>query len=166
MTMVDTAVVALAGRRIDLPEALVPRFPLKNVQSWATRLRSSLRDAMLSHLFVWAACGAELVALVCGDASCCLSRLNDSGRPRLLTVPATGVRCMISRSPPRPRQAIFSCSTLLPAATPPTRSQTRQLFTKRKRLRAQPGSAHGLIAILVWKEHHVRAATRPPDFEI
>ena len=38
MKMIDTAVVALAGRRIDLPEAQVPRFPLENVQEVGQRI--------------------------------------------------------------------------------------------------------------------------------
>jgi hypothetical protein len=75
-------------------------------------------------------------SLVCGDASCCPFRPNDSARHRLLTVLATGVRCTISKSRQRLQPAIFSSSMApLAAAMPPTRLQTRQSFTKRKRLR-------------------------------
>ena len=63
MTMVDTTVVALAGRRIDLPEALVPRFPLKNVQEVARRVYEALYEVHAVALVCSAACGADLVAL-------------------------------------------------------------------------------------------------------
>jgi len=63
MTMVDTAVVALAGRRIDLPEAPVPRFPLENVQEVGRRVCEALYEMHAVALVCSAACGADLVAL-------------------------------------------------------------------------------------------------------
>ena len=63
MTMVDTAIVALAGRRIDLPEAPVPRFPLENVQEVGRRVCEALYELHAVALVCSAACGADLVAL-------------------------------------------------------------------------------------------------------
>ena len=63
MKMVDTAVVALAGRRIDLPEAQVPRFPLENVQEVGRRICEALYEMHAVALVCSAACGADLVAL-------------------------------------------------------------------------------------------------------
>lgn len=57
------AVVALAGRRIDAPDAPQPRFPLANVP----RVRAELADLFWSGavraLVCSAACGADLLAL-------------------------------------------------------------------------------------------------------
>src|SRR6187455_941285 len=63
MKMVDTAIVALAGRRIDLPEAQVPRFPLENVQEVGRRVCDALCEMHAVALVCSAACGADLVAL-------------------------------------------------------------------------------------------------------
>ena len=63
MRTVDTAVVALAGRRIDLPEAQVPRFPLENVQEVGRRVCEALREMHAVALVCSAACGADLIAL-------------------------------------------------------------------------------------------------------
>ena len=63
MMKVDTAVVALAGRRIDLPEAQVPRFPLANVQEVGRRICEALCKMHAVALVCSAACGADLVAL-------------------------------------------------------------------------------------------------------
>lgn len=60
---VDTAVVALAGRRIDLPEAQVSRFPLENVQEVGRRVCEALCNMHAVALVCSAACGADLVAL-------------------------------------------------------------------------------------------------------
>ena len=63
MKMVDTAVVALAGRRIDLPDAQVPQFPLGNVQEVGRRIYEALCEMHAVALVCSAACGADLVAL-------------------------------------------------------------------------------------------------------
>ena len=63
MKMIDTAVVALAGRRIDLPEAQVPRFPLENVQEVGQRISEVFYKMHAVALVCSAACGADLVAL-------------------------------------------------------------------------------------------------------
>jgi hypothetical protein len=56
-------VVALAGRRVDPPEADTPRFPPENVGLVRERLRSLLEDRRAAGLVCSAACGADLVAL-------------------------------------------------------------------------------------------------------
>ena len=141
MEMLDAAVVALAGRRIDLQRRRCRDFPLRMSKKLGDAFAKLFTRCMLWHLSVRLL--AALISLlwnkpsslVCAGVSCCPSHLKDSGKPRLLTVPVTGVRCMINRSRPRPQQATFSRSTALLAATPPTRLQTRRLFAKRKRLR-------------------------------
>jgi hypothetical protein len=56
-------VVALAGRRIDAPDAQRPRFPLANVDAVGKRLRTLLARLMPSAIVCSAACGADLLAL-------------------------------------------------------------------------------------------------------
>jgi hypothetical protein len=55
--------VALAGRRIDMPGAASPRFPLANVPEVSRRLRNYLVEREVRHLVCSAACGADLLAL-------------------------------------------------------------------------------------------------------
>jgi hypothetical protein len=56
-------VVALAGRRVDPPDADNPRFPSENVGLVRERLRSFLEERQAAVLVCSAACGADLVAL-------------------------------------------------------------------------------------------------------
>jgi hypothetical protein len=56
-------VVALAGRRVDPPDADTPRFPSENVGLVRERLRSFLEERQAAVLVCSAACGADLVAL-------------------------------------------------------------------------------------------------------
>ena len=56
-------IIALAGRRIDAPEASVPRFPLGNVPLVEQRLAQLFEDVSATMLVSSAACGADLVAL-------------------------------------------------------------------------------------------------------
>jgi hypothetical protein len=57
------AVIALAGRRIDAPDADPPRFPLKNVPIVRSRLAGLLSAEHAEALVCSAACGADLIAL-------------------------------------------------------------------------------------------------------
>lgn len=56
-------VVALAGRRIDAPDAQRPRFPLANVDAVGKQLRTLFARLMPSVIVCSAACGADLLAL-------------------------------------------------------------------------------------------------------
>jgi hypothetical protein len=56
-------IVALAGRRVDPPEADTPRFPPENVGLVRERLGSFLAERRAAALVCSAACGADLVAL-------------------------------------------------------------------------------------------------------
>ncbi len=56
-------VVALAGRRVDAPDAERPRFPLANAQAVKERLSVLLADLNTSVIVCSAACGADLLAL-------------------------------------------------------------------------------------------------------
>src|SRR5438270_11295822 len=57
------AVIALAGRRIDAPDAKATRFPLDAVPLVHQRLRELFRQEQADALVCSAACGADLIAL-------------------------------------------------------------------------------------------------------
>jgi hypothetical protein len=56
------SVIALAGRRIDAPDAAQVRFPLRNVDMVEDRIRQCLRETACA-LICSAACGSDLLAL-------------------------------------------------------------------------------------------------------
>lgn len=56
-------IVALAGRRVDAPDAEVSRFPLQNVPTVRERIRDLFEGRRASGLVCSAACGADLLAL-------------------------------------------------------------------------------------------------------
>jgi hypothetical protein len=56
-------IIALAGRRVDPPDATVSRFPQDQVSSVLDRVRSLLRDAGATALVGSGACGADLLAM-------------------------------------------------------------------------------------------------------
>ena len=56
-------IIALAGRRVDGPDANEVRFPLQNVVKVRTQLRLFLEDKGATAVVSSAACGADLVAL-------------------------------------------------------------------------------------------------------
>ena len=55
--------IALAGRRIDAPDADSPRFPAKNESAVAAQVEAAFRKAGASALVCSAACGADIIAL-------------------------------------------------------------------------------------------------------
>jgi hypothetical protein len=59
----DSAVIALAGRRIDKLDAATPRFPLANVELVRERIAALLSAEHAEALVCSAACGADLLAL-------------------------------------------------------------------------------------------------------
>jgi len=58
-----TAVVVVAGRRIDAPDASVTRFPLENRDRIRQEIASALTSEPVSALISSGACGADLLAL-------------------------------------------------------------------------------------------------------
>lgn len=56
-------VIALAGRRIDAPNAATPSFPEANINEVKARLRTFFTSRKVSTLVCSAACGADLAAL-------------------------------------------------------------------------------------------------------
>jgi hypothetical protein len=58
-----SAVAALAGRRIDAPDAKEARFPLANVARVREKIGAALRQHQVAALVASAACGADLIAL-------------------------------------------------------------------------------------------------------
>jgi hypothetical protein len=58
-----TVIVAVAGRRIDAPDAAVARFPLANRRLVARRIGAALRRLDATAVVASAACGADLLAL-------------------------------------------------------------------------------------------------------
>ena len=159
MKMVDTAVVALAGRRIDLPDAQVPRFPLGNVQEVGQRIYEALCEmhavalsvrplaALISLLW------SKPSSLVCGDASYCPSRPDDSGKPRSLTVPAAGVRSddqQVAATAAAGDLLVLDAATGGDAAYAAANEAIVREAQALART-AQPDGPHRLIAILVWE---------------
>lgn len=59
----DTAVIALAGRRIDVEGADPPQFPLRNIQIVRERLAELFEREQAIALVSSAACGSDLIAL-------------------------------------------------------------------------------------------------------
>jgi hypothetical protein len=60
-------VIALAGRRIDAPDASEPRFPLAHVPLVEERVRGVFADTGATALVSSAACGADLIAQLLAD---------------------------------------------------------------------------------------------------
>jgi hypothetical protein len=58
-----SAIVALAGRRIDAPDADPSRFPLAHADAVRERIRARLLERDADTLMSSAACGADLLAL-------------------------------------------------------------------------------------------------------
>ncbi len=56
-------IVAVAGRRIDPPNAAASRFPLKSRGAVANRIKKALSELGVSALVSSAACGADLLAI-------------------------------------------------------------------------------------------------------
>ena len=56
-------IIALAGRRVDAPDAEKGRFPVGNVGLMRTRVRSLLNEGGATAVVSSAACGADLIAL-------------------------------------------------------------------------------------------------------
>jgi hypothetical protein len=56
-------ILALAGRRVDAPDAAVVRFPLENAVSVKTQISGLLGATQATSLVCSAACGSDLLAL-------------------------------------------------------------------------------------------------------
>ncbi len=56
-------IIALAGRRIDAPDMVSPRFPLQHAPMVRERIRALLVEREATGLVCAAACGADLLAL-------------------------------------------------------------------------------------------------------
>jgi hypothetical protein len=56
-------VVAIAGRRIDAPDAPSPRFPLAQAPAVREAIRAFLAREAATHIVTSAACGVDLIAL-------------------------------------------------------------------------------------------------------
>ena len=56
-------IIALAGRRIDAPNASPARFPLENIAAVREKIRTAFREAGVRGVVCAAACGADLLAL-------------------------------------------------------------------------------------------------------
>jgi hypothetical protein len=61
-------VIALAGRRVDAPDAATARFPLANVELVGRRLDELFEREKTTALVCSAACGADLLALKVASA--------------------------------------------------------------------------------------------------
>jgi hypothetical protein len=156
----DTAVVALAGRRIDLPEAPVPRFPLENVQEVGRRVCEALCKMHAVALVCSAACGADLVAL---------EQAKQLGLRRRIVLPFAPERFRESSVVDRPgnwglvydQQVAATAAAgdllVLDATTggdAAYAAANEAIVREAQALArtAQPDAPHRLIAILVWDE--------------
>ncbi len=86
-------VVALAGRRIDAPDAETPRFPLANVPLVRQRLAELFEREAATALVSSAACGADLVAVTVAGTR---------GMRRRVVLPFSGDRFRASSVTDRP----------------------------------------------------------------
>jgi hypothetical protein len=65
-------VIALAGRRVDPPDALQKRFPADNVHQVQQQIRDALVKLRATALVCSAACGADILALeLAGELGMC-----------------------------------------------------------------------------------------------
>ena len=86
-------IVALAGRRIDKPDADAPRFPLTSVDLVRGRLHHLLSVKKVTTLVCSAACGADLLALAAA---------RDLGIRRRVILPFTRERFRVTSVVDRP----------------------------------------------------------------
>ncbi len=56
-------IIALAGRRVDAPDATAPRFPAANLTAVKTQLIEFMQSHGVTGLVCAAACGADILAL-------------------------------------------------------------------------------------------------------
>lgn len=61
------AVLALAGRRVDAPDAQPSRFPAASIRQVQSRITEQFREERAATLVCSAACGADLLALAAAD---------------------------------------------------------------------------------------------------
>ena len=86
-------IVALAGRRIDKPDADAPRFPLTGVDLVRGRLHHLLSEKKVTTFVCSAACGADLLALAAA---------RDLGIRRRVILPFTRERFRVTSVVDRP----------------------------------------------------------------
>jgi hypothetical protein len=121
----DTAVVALAGRRIGAVDINPSRFPLEVVPIVRRRRTNLLPRKRAVALVCSAACGADLLALEEAERLGLRRRIiprfrrTDTKRPRLLTAQEIGVECSTVSSRLRQRPATSLCFLEMLAATRP-----------------------------------------------
>jgi hypothetical protein len=103
------AIVALAGRRIDAPDAKPARFPLARVEAVGERVAKALRDLNARALVCSAACGADLVAL---------EQAERLGLRRRIVLPFAADRFLVSSVTDRPGdwEAVFKREVAAAAA--------------------------------------------------
>ena len=102
-------IVALAGRRIDAPDAQPPRFPLARVEAVGARIAETLRNLNARTLVCSAACGADLVAL---------EQAERLGLRRRIVLPFAADRFLVSSVTDRPGnwEAVFNRQVAAAAA--------------------------------------------------
>src|ERR1700722_7117619 len=102
-------IVALAGRRIDAPDAQPPRFPLARVEAVGARVAEALRNHNARTLVCSAGCGADLVAL---------EQAERLGLRRRIVLPFAADRFLVSSVTDRPGnwEAVFNRQVAAAAA--------------------------------------------------
>jgi len=164
-----TAVVAVAGRRVDAPGADPARFPLENVPGVRHRIAECLEAEAAAALVSSAACGVDLLAL---DEA---ERL--SLRRRII-LPFSPERFRESSVVDRPGNwgAMFDRHTAAAMAGgdlvvldfadggDPAYAGANEAIVREAQALAQDGALHRLVALTVWDGTARRGTDATADF--
>lgn len=142
-------VVALAGRRVDGPNAAVARFPVANVALVRDRVARKFAELRVNTLVASAAAGADLLAL----------RLMENGVGRIAILPFEGARFEASSVADRPGSWVDDFRSVLATARVEIvggdfadddaafAATTEQIL----RRAVEPGGPDGTVGVVVWE---------------
>ena len=147
-------IYALAGRRIDLPNAERARFPMRNLELVRTRLRTLFEGHTHETLVCSAACGADLLALeVAGELAWRRRVILPFARERFRETSVTDRPGDWGRLYDQVLDAVQSARDLLiestPAAKDPYAFATDRILEEAAILAAKSGESP--VAVVVWE---------------
>ena len=157
--MPDTAIVALAGRRIDAEGADHPRFPSRNISTVRERLATLLVQENARALVSSAACGSDLIGL---------EEAEQIHIPRRIVLPFSPEKFRATSVVDRPGAWGSSFDRLVELAEEQgdlvlleqggsdddeAYKATNKLILSEAKMLAQtmPGAPHRLVAVIVWE---------------
>jgi hypothetical protein len=146
-------IIALAGRRIDAPDAEADRFPLRNVGPVRDRLRALFESYPGETLVCSAACGADLLALdTAGNLGWRRRVILPFGRERFRETSVTDRPGDWSALYERILGEVEPVGDLVIAASPPGRDAyefaSDRILEEAEQLAA--GSGEKEVAVVVW----------------